>query len=316
MLGKKLFIVRENSPTLEVYDFDDFTNGRSTLDVVGLVASVDICSCKKNDCLYILDKKTGKTPKKVIKLSKDAPGKHTAQEHWTVKNNASGYLSATGKGNVIITVQDKQMLLEYSSNGKLVRDVKLPDCINPWHAIELADDRYVVSHGTLIDSLNRVCLVNRKGNVEKFFGREAGSAEDQLSTPFYLAVGNNDCLMVADLFNNRVLSLDNNLKLKTKIVPKHQQRFRHPRRIYLHERFLVVVITAGVSKKRMYPDVGNARPGAGAGAEESGASTENDELRRKTQKGNMNNVHDSQLIEDDCRLLVFNIQPLLQQYEI
>lgn len=57
MLHGKLFIVRRNSSNLEVYDCDNFILGRELLNVPEVADARDICSCKINDFLYIMDKK-------------------------------------------------------------------------------------------------------------------------------------------------------------------------------------------------------------------------------------------------------------------
>lgn len=253
----------------------------------------------------ITEKKSERTPKEVVRIN--TKGEFTIS--WSTKNNASGYVSTTTEGNVILTVQDKHMLLEYSSDGKLVRDIKLPECIDPWHSIKVLNDCYIVSHGTLVDPLNRVCLVNMKGKVEKSFGGKIGSTEDQLNMPFYLAVGSNGYVMVADLRNNRVLLLDSDLEFKTKLVPKYKQGFRNPRRIFLDERFLVVVITAGDPKETMPVEAGHSTEET-----EDENSAENSDLLGNIEIVRMKKVDPSQQIEEDCRLLVFDIKPLMQKY--
>lgn len=294
-----MFILREKRSQIEVYDCTNFTLAPTILDVKELVAAVDICSCKKNNCLYIIKNKKG-TGKEVMKI--DTEVKFLGK--WSTKDNAGGYLSATTEGNVIITVQNKQMLLEYSHDGKLVRDIKLPECTNPWHAIKLDDDHYIVSHGILSDPFNRVCLVDRKGNVEKSFGHEVGSTGHLLNMPLYLAAGTNGYVMVADFYSNRVLLLDSNLKFKTNIVPKYKQRFRNPRRVQMDENLglLVVVIVAGNPAETIPEETGESRE-----------DTEEGVLLREEEEGEVQS-DPSKKIEKDCRLLVFDIKPLLQKY--
>lgn len=303
ILSEKLFIVREMRSNLEVYDFNNFNLGRKLLKVKELVDAGEMCSCKKNDCLYIMNsKKTNYN--EVMKFSKE--GK--LLDKWPAKGD-SNYMSATTEGNVIITVTDKQMLSEYSSNGVWVRDIPLPECINPWHGIKRYD-RYIVSHGKFFDPLHRVCLVDDMGNVEKSFGREVGSAEDQLNMPSYFTVGSNGCIIVADLMNDRVLLLDSNLEFKAHIVPQYNQRFQFPHGVCVDEHRLVVAVISGDPKENIHDE-------ASASMEktvESDSLTEKNNLLGKAEYGKTKEIDPSEKIEEDCRVLVFNIQPLLQKY--
>ena len=277
------------------------------LDMKELVAAVDVCCCKKNNCLYIMDKKKGKV-KEVLKINTDGE----LLISWPTKYNARGYLSTATDGNVIITVQEKQMLLEYnSSNGKLMCKIMLPECNNPWHAVKLADGRYVVSHGILTDHLIRVCHVDKEGKVAESFGPKSGSAENQLNMPVYLAVERSGCVIVADLFSNRVLLLDSNLNFQANIVPKYKQTFRNPKRVCLNEPLLAVVIAAGNTTETIRD--GEAAHGNEAEAAET--STEKSVLLRDAEEGTTHAFDISKKIDEDCRLLVFNMEPLLPKQD-
>lgn len=243
--------MHENSSNLHIYDLDQFNADSPKLVRVKeeIVAAVDICSCKKMDCLYIMNKTVldMHEVRNVIRVHADG----RVLDKWSTENDACGFLSATKEGNVIITVPDNHTLLEYSYEGNLARKINLPDCTRPWHTIKVDDDRYVVSHGTY-EHPNRVCIVDKNGSVIKAFGGKMGSTANQLHIPYYLAVGSSSCVFVADFCNDRVLLLDSNLEYKSKIVPKYKQRFQSPRRIYLDEGLLVVVIGSGIPREEIY----------------------------------------------------------------
>lgn len=293
LLNEKLFIVRKETTKLEVYvrNTHGFNRHSNLLDVPNLVDAVDICSCKKNMCLYIMDKKEARTSKEVIKLDKE--GRHKC--HWPTKDKAGGYLSTTAQGNLIITVKYRNMLLEYSPDGNWVRDIKLKKRIFPWHAIMAGNDHYFVSHGTIFDPLHKVCLVNKEGEVVMSFGGESGLAEDQLNIPNYLADASNGCVMVADLNNDRVLLLDSNLKLKANIASQCNRKFRCPRRVCVSEGLLVVVTTADASKEAKLPEAGNSREGTDG----EDTATESDALLRMKDSDTQQNA------EENCTILVF-----------
>ena len=255
ILDEELFIVRENKSALEVYNLTSIkpearikTGDYNLRDICctstfrrvkGLGTALDICSCKVSICLYIMHEKMFCILEEVLKISKD--GK--VLKRWLTKDNAKGNLSVTEEGNVVITVHDKHMLLEYSPEGKFLRRINLPpECMYPLHAIKVANNQYYVSHGSLIEHVHRVCLVNGKGEVEKSFGHAIGCGDDQLNMPYYLAVGSNGCVTVVDLFNDRLLSLNSNLKSTAKIKLPHDHGFIFPTGICQDEELLVVVV--------------------------------------------------------------------------
>ena len=105
--------------------------------------------------------------------------------------------------------------------------------------------------------------------------------------------------MVADLGNNRVLLFDSNLEFKANVVSQNKQAFRCPQRVCADEKYLVVVVT-----KETIPEE----------ADTSGDGTEEDDpLLEKTTKCKKG-VNDPQLTKEECILLVFDIQPILQKF--
>lgn len=210
ILNGELFIVRERNSWLEIYDLSNIRHPRF-VEVKELAAAFDICSCKQNNCLYIIHQRTCGTLEELLRINQDGE----VVKKWLTEDNAKGNLSATNE-SVVVTDQDKHMLLEYSCDGELLRRITLAECINPWHAIKVANDSYIVSHGSLIDRVRRVCLVDENGNVKKAIGNESGCTDTQLSMPYYLAVGCSGQVMVVDLFSDRVLLLDSNLAYQTK----------------------------------------------------------------------------------------------------
>src|SRR6218665_278447 len=103
-LNGKLFVVRENSSKLRIYDCnDDFSsfNYWKLIKVKELVSTFDMCSSNLIKCLYIMDEKTRKLTKsgEVFKISSE--GK--VLKNWELKDGSLGNLSATAEGNLIIT---------------------------------------------------------------------------------------------------------------------------------------------------------------------------------------------------------------------
>lgn len=159
-----------------------------------------------------------------------------------------GYLSVTKESNVVMTVQARNRIVEYSPDGQIIRKIKLSQStglLHLWHSVKVDDDCYVVSHGLHSDALHRVCIVDGDGNVIRSFGRESGSTVEQLNMPFYLAVGG-DSVFVADSHNNRVLILNTKLEFQ-KEIGSMSHKFFGPRRIHLdEEKCLLVFATSAI----------------------------------------------------------------------
>lgn len=119
ILSGKLFIAREKTSKLEVYDCSNFNLSRKFINVKKIVEAVDICACKKNNYIYIMEKKN---PKKIVQISTEG----RLQRNWETKDNAWGFLSATAEGNVILSAKEKQILYEYNCDGHCVRVASFP----------------------------------------------------------------------------------------------------------------------------------------------------------------------------------------------
>lgn len=283
-LRRKLFIARINISTIDVYDFNDKTKPVGELGplaVNNLVSVYDMCSCVEDNCLYILDNKK-MSANEIMKLSTTGKLKHK----WRTMENAVGNLSVTKSGNLILAAHYKNSLLEYSPDGKLLCEIKLPpDCNNLSHAIKLDEDHFVICHGTLFSSSPRVRILNIVGNeikIKKSFPDEQSSEKMQLRWPSYLAVEKNGCIIVSDMFGSRLLLFDSELHFMKKIVPKYSQGFRGPLMISLDEtsdeKLLAVIITGGGYTPASYMCMQSTE-------EDDQASTENDKLLRREEAG-------------------------------
>ena len=86
--------------------------------------------------------------------------------------------------------------MEYTTTGQLVREIPLPqDITNPLHAIQMDNDRFLVSH---VGSLHRVCLIDNEGQLIKSYGGAPGSGPGQLTKPYYLVADVNGFCLVAE----------------------------------------------------------------------------------------------------------------------
>jgi hypothetical protein len=79
---------------------------------------------------------------------------------WPV-NDIPSSLSVNAVDNVIVTCKQVKKIKELTTDGKLVRVVKLAnELFNPRHTIQLTNDQFLVTHGEADDQRHRVSVVN------------------------------------------------------------------------------------------------------------------------------------------------------------
>lgn len=234
-LGEEIYVLRQKETgrdAIEVYDIVNYLLQRC-LTVPDIRSFTDMTSCEYFLCLYISDH----IAQCVHSLDLGARGR-SSTKRWPVDDEPSG-LSVNAGHNLIVACYKVRKIKEFSPSGTLLRDVILPaDVINPWHAIQLADDHFIVCHGSgaLNDPNHRVCKVSSDGrHVVHSHGGRRGSDIDQYNGPAHLAVDNNQFLFVADVNNRRVTLLSPTLNYICQVVSSDQVKWR-PMRLYLDAR--------------------------------------------------------------------------------
>jgi len=87
---------------------------------------------------------------------------------WSVASWPVG-LSVNSANNLLVVSYHGHKLQEFTTCGTLLQNIQLhSDVRNPWHAIHLANDQFVVS---CRQSLHCVCIVDVKGTVIQRYGR-------------------------------------------------------------------------------------------------------------------------------------------------
>jgi len=127
-----LYVLREKrSQQISVYDVDDLFALRRCLTVPDLRCGDDIVACAHHRCLYIPDWKTGRVHK--VGLTVEA-----SLSSWLV-GDQPGRLSVTGSHSVLVTCCCVGKIKEFSTDGKLLRQIQLPRDTNAashtWHGI-------------------------------------------------------------------------------------------------------------------------------------------------------------------------------------
>jgi DNA-binding beta-propeller fold protein YncE len=213
-LNNELYVRRQTSPydekdnddIITIYDTQTYRVQR-LLKIPHLAAVEDMTSCKRHQCIYISDF-TNKVVHRVENKN--------AITQWPVNDVPYG-LSVNSVHNVIVTCHLVGKIKEFTTDGKLIREIRLQaDIVNPWHAVERITDQFIVCHGDLKDPLHRVCIVNSNGRILQSYGGSRGSGSRQLNAPGRLSM--NGYTFVADLNNHRVLILSPNLTFSRTVV--------------------------------------------------------------------------------------------------
>ena len=235
ILDKKLFVVSAISSNADVYDLTNLSFSHR-LNLKELVNPMDMGSCKRNKCLYIMDHKVAGQTNEILKFKPN--GKLIKK--WSTGYDWGWNMSVTDESHVILTVNERNKLNEYSPEGQLIREITLSRDAgfrHPWHAIKLTNGNFVVSHGDIRHGGDRyrVCVVDGDGNLKKSFGGNPGSTIGELNLPVYLSVDENGFVMVVDQANRRVLLLDSDLKFRKEILSGEKHGLRVPWNVLIDE---------------------------------------------------------------------------------
>jgi len=116
---------------------------------------------------------------------------------------------------------DNQLRQFDTAGGDEFRRVRLPDYMDPVHAVESPTGTFVVAHrNTQLDQY-QVSEVNTEGQVLRQFSGLLGA-------PVHIAIDSQGHILVADRDNRRVLLLDAQLALRRVIVDEHQLNDQWP----------------------------------------------------------------------------------------
>jgi len=218
-LDNLLYVLRDglSSEQLEVYHKDSFQLQRK-LTVSGLGSAADIVACGHYYCAYISDG----TNYVVHRLALPS----FAAKVWPVYKYKPSCLSVTHLHSVLVTSSNARLIKEYTTDGELLREVKLRSNI-PCHAVLSSSGQFTVCHGEQFDHsfTHLVCEVGFDGKAVKSFGGFGGSGRQNMYAPAHLAVDRRDLnIFIADLGNDRVLLLSPSLTFLREVVSTKQLR--------------------------------------------------------------------------------------------
>jgi len=172
--------------------------------------------------------------------------------YWPVGDEPSG-LSVNKEHNVLVTCSVVRKIKEFTTGGRLVRQLTLPDNVtNPLHAIQLINDQFVVCHGGPGDQVHRVCVVAFDPG-HKITHILHSSGIGQYNVPSRLAVDNDGYIFVGDINNQRVtlLSPSPDMQVIQQIVSASQLR-GDPLRLCLDTRRRRLYVVVNEWQNRQY----------------------------------------------------------------
>jgi len=225
LLAGEVYVLRpKERDQVEVYDAISYRLQRR-LTVPNCRSYTDITSCPHNRCVYVANFDDCC----VFGLGVEGTG----TTWWCVNDKPSG-LSVNAAHNLLVTCAGVGKIKEFSSRGKLLRELALPgDVINPWHALQLTSGQLIACHGNRTDLVQRVCHLSDDGrHMIQSHGGQPGSATGKYNVPIHLAVDDNEFVFVADVYNRRVTLLSPTLGYVRQVVASDDLKW-HPRSLCL-----------------------------------------------------------------------------------
>jgi len=220
-LGDDVFVVRWGGKEVGVYDGATFTL-RGRIAVPRLGYSYGLAACAHNKCLYVSDCSHDSFHDSFHdRLHAVELSGRNAVTKWSVAGRPAG-LSVNKACNVLVACYKAEKVQEYTTYGTPVREVRLKA---PWHAVQLSTGHYVVSQST---SPGAVSIVGVDGQVVRSYRPSRASDDRRMEAPMNLVVTQNDDILVADTYNDRILSMDGSLSSVQELVLSADERMQEP----------------------------------------------------------------------------------------
>jgi DNA-binding beta-propeller fold protein YncE len=236
-VGGRLYVLSQTGQITE-YDVANFTHKQ--LPVSGLGSNcLGLASCAKNNCLYVSDHNTHK-------ISRITLSDSFSMINWSTARGPIG-MSVNVSTNILVACYSSTNLIqEYTTNGSLVREIRVQSVANPLHAIQIADGKLAISCGqwgggyivsVISDSGMALCSSKQYGGTSCLAVDKDGSiiigdwtskrvlalnsslnterdlnlsADSQLQEPYSFCIdGQRDRLFVCEFSGGRVLVFDN-----------------------------------------------------------------------------------------------------------
>jgi len=216
-----VFVVCWHSST--ILRFNATTHQRLTDIVVkDLKLPRDIVACEQTSHVYVAD--WIEFEECIWRVSADGAD----MKLWLPKSPDDTFkpetLSVTST-RLLVTSHRTKQLMQFDADGNELRRVRLPDYMNPYHAVESPTGTFIVCHYITQLEQHQVSEVNTGGEVLRQF---TGSRLPSLDCTPHVAVDSHGNIFVADWVNRRILLLDAHLTLRRVIIDEHQLNYKEP----------------------------------------------------------------------------------------
>jgi len=124
----------------------------------------------------------------------------------------------------VTSLGDRQLRQFDTAGGDELRRVRLPDYMEPEHAVESPTGTFVVGHHNTQLHQPQVSEVNTEGQVLR-------QSSGLVGWPAHIAIDSQGHILVADYHNRRILLLDDQLALRRVILDEHQLNDQRPRHL-------------------------------------------------------------------------------------
>jgi len=225
-LNNKIFVVYDSLPFIVVYMSQQPYTRQQNISINGLKNPQDIAAGSR--CLYVTD-----PPSAAIWRVKAADSK---VDQWLSGVKAVSVSVTSEEKLVLLVAVDLQGSAEernltwrceiqiYSRGAVKETIIKLsPDITTPLCVVMTTRKTFIVSYGFQWHEMNRVCEVDMTGCMLKAFGSTPGYGVGHLKHPYHVSLDDDERIIVADSFNQRVMLLNKQLMLQRILVTWHPQ---------------------------------------------------------------------------------------------
>jgi len=203
-----------------VLRFDATTHQRMTdIYIRDMTRPSDIVACDRTSQLYVADNE-----EYVWRVSPDGAD----VKRWLPRTQSDQLmphsLSVTST-RLLVTSHHSKQLIQFDERGDELRRVRLPDYMEPWHAVESPTGSFIVSHDNTQQDLHRITDVDADGEVLRHFG---GSGQPSLGWSSRVAVDSNGNVFVTGHNGHCILLLGTQLTLRRVLVDERNLDYKQP----------------------------------------------------------------------------------------
>lgn len=178
----------------------------------------EIAACYKNHCLYIFEISKGiwKLQMTQTQLSLNKNYRLSVWFIASIVHNPG--MCATTEGHVLLSKGKPLPSLDlFDQNALLMKTILLPVFMRePCYALATPMGQFIVSFGCNPESVHGVCVIDENGQV--VCGYDPTLQWQCLRHPSHLAIGREGSLFLTDVWNSRVIKLDEQLHFKQVVI--------------------------------------------------------------------------------------------------